>query len=350
MTTTTHSAASIRGENLTYVYPGTTTPAVNAVTLTAEPGQVIALVGPSGCGKSTLLRVISGLLNPTDGSLHFDDTDASAIAPERRGVGWVPQSYALFDHLSVWENAAFGLRARKVDKREIAERVDQALQMCHIEKFAQRYPSELSGGQRQRVAIARALVTEPRVLLLDEPLAALDPQLRKSLRVTLAALLRDSGVTSVMVTHDQTEALAMADMVAVMREGEIQQFDTPERLWRYPTNAFVAEFVGAATVVTATRSGSAYVIAETLLIEDVAADSEHISVALRPGDLQIIADGAGARFRVLGHEYTGNEWLLSGELVDTEVMLTVLAEKHEEVGSVHTVGLRPGANVATVQK
>lgn len=347
--TTAQEATSIRGENLTYIYPGTTTPAVSSVTLTADPGQVIALVGPSGCGKSTLLRVISGLLNPTNGSLYFGDTDASAIAPEHRGVGWVPQSYALFEHLTVRENVAFGLRARKVDKREVPGRVDEALTMCHIEEFAGRYPAELSGGQRQRVAIARALATRPKVLLLDEPLAALDPQLRKSLRVTLAALLRDSGVTSVLVTHDQTEALAMADVVAVMRAGEIQQYDTPERLWRQPKNAFVAEFVGAATVVQASRSESGYAVAEGITLKDVSGDSAYVRVALRPGDLRIDEDGAGAQFRVLGHEYTGNEWLLSGELVENGEVLTVLAAKHEEVGSVHTVGLRPGASVATVQ-
>lgn len=349
MTQMSQQATSIAARDLTYRYGASEVAAVNQVNLAVDPGQVVALVGPSGCGKSTLLRVIAGLLNPTSGSLHFGDTDASAISPENRGVGWVPQSYALFNHLTVQENVAFGLRARKVEKTETANRVREALEMCHITEFAARYPSALSGGQRQRVAIARALATRPRVLLLDEPLAALDPQLRKSLRVTLAALLRDSGVTSVLVTHDQTEALAMADMVAVMRAGEIQQYDTPERLWRHPRNAFVAEFVGSATVVKATRSDGGYTVADGLPLAGIAGNAATLAVALRPGDLEL-TDDDGAPFRVLGHEYTGNEWLLSGEFVADGQVLTVLADRHEDVGTVRRVQLRPGARVAEVQQ
>ncbi|MDW8234886.1 MAG: ABC transporter ATP-binding protein, partial [Roseiflexaceae bacterium] len=228
-------------------------PVVHDICLSVLPGEIVVLVGPSGCGKSTLLRLTAGLLFPTAGRLLMDETDTSAIPPDRRRVGWVPQSYALFEHLNVRDNIAFGLRMRRASRQEIARRVSDMLDLCRITELAQRRVSQLSGGQRQRVAIARALAVSPRVLLLDEPLAALDPQLRTAIRTDLQALLRASGVTTLFVTHDQAEALAVADRVAVLRAGRLEQFGTPQQLWRTPANAFVAEFFGGAVVLPARR-------------------------------------------------------------------------------------------------
>jgi sulfate/thiosulfate transport system ATP-binding protein len=219
--------------------------ALESVSLAIASGSLTALLGPSGSGKSTLLRVIAGLETPDSGEVSILGTDVTGVSPQRRGVGFVFQHYAAFKHLTVHENVAFGLKIRKRPKAEIRERVGELLRLVALEGFADRYPAQLSGGQRQRMALARALAVEPRVLLLDEPFGALDAQVRKDLRGWLRRLHENVHVTTVLVTHDQEEAMEVADRVAVMNEGRIEQTGKPRDLYEHPANEFVMSFVGA---------------------------------------------------------------------------------------------------------
>lgn len=218
------------------------------INLEVREGEFLTLLGPSGCGKTTLLRLISGFEDPTRGSIFIDNKDVSGLPPHQRHVHTVFQSYALFPHMTVFENVAFGLRCQKVSAEEIATRVADVLQMVKLEKYAQRKPSQLSGGQQQRVAIARAAVNRPRVLLLDEPLSALDYRLRKTMQIELKQLQRTLGITFIFVTHDQEEALAMSDRVVVMHEGNIEQIGTPRQVYEEPQNLNVAKFIGEANI------------------------------------------------------------------------------------------------------
>ena len=217
---------------------------VDNVTLTVEEGEFFALLGPSGCGKTTLLRMLAGFETPTEGRILIDDQDISKIPPNRRPVNMVFQSYAVFPHMSVSDNVAYGLKVDRVAAGERATRVEEALALVKLDGLGDRKPDQLSGGQRQRVALARALIKRPRVLLLDEPLSALDAKLREAMRSELAQLQEKIGVTFLFVTHDQEEALAMASRCAVMNRGLIQQVAAPADLYEYPSNRFVADFIG----------------------------------------------------------------------------------------------------------
>jgi sulfate transport system ATP-binding protein len=223
-------------------------PAVREVSLTVQPGEFMALLGPSGSGKTTLLRTVGGLDLPEEGSLRFDGQDLTYVPARERRVGFVFQAYALFRHMTVAQNIAFGLDVRPYGKRpprkEINARVEALLERMQLKDLGKRYPSQLSGGQRQRVALARALAIEPRILLLDEPFGALDAKVRKDLRQWLRALHDETKLTTIMVTHDQDEALALADRVAVMNLGQIEQVGTPEELRSSPATPFVREFLG----------------------------------------------------------------------------------------------------------
>jgi ABC-type Fe3+/spermidine/putrescine transport system ATPase subunit len=350
MKSTTFKPASLTFENITFSYQAASGPAITDINLAIKPGELVVLVGPSGCGKSTLLRLVAGLIQPDRGRLLLDGRDVLGLAPERRQVGWVPQSYALFEHLNVADNIAFGLRMQGVPKAERKVRVEEMLELCHIPELAHRSARELSGGQRQRVAIARALAIRPRVLLLDEPLAALDPQLRQTLRARVAELLRDSGVTTLFVTHDQSEALAIADRIAVLRAGQLEQYGAPEQLWNRPVNEFVAGFLSGAHLLQARRVGQDQVeIAPGLVarVDPARLNGEVATVALRPSDLQCISSGLATV--VLGTEYVGGSYLVTGQIPGGP-HLSFLSEQPLSPGATVTVGLRSGAEVAVVGK
>ena len=229
--------------------------AVAGIDVDMPAGEFFTLLGPSGCGKTTTLRMIAGFERPTSGRIMLDGSDVARVPPHKRNVNTVFQSYALFPHLDVAKNIAFGLKYQKVDKSERAKRVQAALELVNLTEFAHRKADQLSGGQQQRVALARALVLQPRVLLLDEPLGALDAKLRKNLQVELKALQAELGITFVFVTHDQEEALTMSDRIAVMNKGRVEQASSPRSIYEEPTTVFVAEFLGVSNLLEAEAVG-----------------------------------------------------------------------------------------------
>ncbi|WP_257352113.1 ABC transporter ATP-binding protein [Pseudalkalibacillus decolorationis] len=218
--------------------------AVKELDLQIKEGEFFTFLGPSGCGKTTTLRMIAGFYYPTEGKVKFNDKDMTTVPPEKRNTGMVFQNYALFPHMTVSENVAFGLKVRKLDKSTIMKKVKDVLQKVRLEPYIDRQVSQLSGGQQQRVALARALVIEPDILLLDEPLSNLDARLRDEMRTEILRLQREYGITTIYVTHDQVEALSMSDRIAVFNFGECQQVGTPTEIYNHPINDFVAEFIG----------------------------------------------------------------------------------------------------------
>tara|TARA_A100001391_G_scaffold204127_1_gene198615 strand:+ start:385 stop:1485 length:1101 start_codon:yes stop_codon:yes gene_type:complete len=231
--------------------------ACDHLTMTIEPGELFFLLGPSGCGKTTLLRMIAGFIDPTSGTVAFDGKEVTHEPPNKRNTGMVFQSYALWPHMTVAQNVAFGLNVRKVPNPEKDQRVLEALAAVQMEDYASRKPTQLSGGQQQRVALARALVIKPDVLLLDEPLSNLDAKLRNDLRLQIRNVCKSSGITTVYVTHDQKEALSMADRIALLKDGQIMQIGSPRELYRGPDTRFVAEFLGETNLVKAKHVGDA---------------------------------------------------------------------------------------------
>ena len=259
--------------------------AVDSVDLEIADGEFFALLGPSGCGKTTTLRLIAGLEFPTTGSLRIFGDEVGTLPPNRRPVNTVFQNYALFPHMTAEENVAFGLRMRKTPKSEIEPRVRDAIALVHMEGMEQRRPDQLSGGQQQRVALARALVNSPKVLLLDEPLGALDLKLREAMQLELKALQREVGITFVFVTHDQGEALAMSDRIGVMDGGRLLQVGTPEEIYARPANRFVADFIGHANLLDGMVTGPDQVTLTNGITIAAPSDIQpggRVAVSLRP--------------------------------------------------------------------
>jgi iron(III) transport system ATP-binding protein len=229
--------------------------AVDDVTLAIEEGDFFTLLGPSGCGKTTLLRTIAGFYTPDEGEIRFGERRVNEVPPHRRETGMVFQNYALFPHLSVFDNIAYGLRARKVSRREIATRIDAILKSVQLDGLEDRFPSKLSGGQQQRVALARALVISPQILLMDEPLSNLDAKLRVSMREEIRRIQQEMGITTIYVTHDQEEAMAVSDRIAILNRGRLEQLGSPAEIYHRPQSRFVAEFMGASNIIELDVSG-----------------------------------------------------------------------------------------------
>ncbi|HWK67703.1 MAG TPA: ABC transporter ATP-binding protein [Rhizobiaceae bacterium] len=269
--------------------------AVDDVDLMVPHGTFVCLLGPSGCGKTTLLRMIAGLEEPTKGSIVLDDRDITSVPTHKRDFGMVFQSLALFPHLSVGDNIAYPLRIRGVTREEQKRRVEELLRMIHLPGFADRPVAKLSGGQRQRVAIARALALSPKLFLLDEPLSALDAKLREAMQVELRQLQQKLGVTTIVVTHDQREAMTMADLVVVMGEGRIRQAAAPIEIYRKPADAFVADFIGSTNLLEIATDGSGRinVLGQAMPELKLPAGISKASVSVRPEDVQITAPGMG---------------------------------------------------------
>src|SRR4051812_19528838 len=277
--------------------------ALDHIDLDISSGEFLTLLGPSGSGKTTLLMVLAGFTRPDSGSLKFGDAEVIRLAPHKRDVGMVFQNYALFPHMDVTANIAFPLRLRRVPGAEIARRVDQALETVQLAGYGGRRIEQLSGGQRQRVALARAIVFEPRILLMDEPLSALDKQLREHMQIELRRLHDKLGMTTVYVTHDQREALTMSDRIAVINHGRIMQLDTPRRLYEQPANRFVAEFIGESAFLPVEASSGVVTYAGQLIkVAGDPAPQGHYLLMLRPERLKIVDDvatGAGSAHRNL---------------------------------------------------
>ena len=277
--------------------------AVQGLDLKIHQGEFFSILGPSGCGKTTTLRMIAGFESLTSGELTIQGQPMSGVPAHRRSVNTVFQSYALFNHMSVWDNVAFGLKIKKVPKTDLRQQVGEALTLVQMESFAKRYPTQLSGGQRQRVALARALVNRPAVMLLDEPLGALDLKLRKQMQVELSNLHQRLGITFIMVTHDQEEALSLSDRIAVMKDGRIEQIGTPSEIYEHPSTAFVADFIGDTNLLSGqvqqplvlkTASGLQVALSSASTDLNRLSDNSTIDISIRPEKIYLRAQAETA--------------------------------------------------------
>ena len=307
--------------------------AVDGLELTVSEGEFLALLGPSGCGKTTTLNLIAGFVPPTAGRILIDGEDVTGRPAHLRGLGVVFQSYALFPHLSVWENVAFGLRERHVPAPDIERRVGDALELVRLDRLGRQRPAELSGGMQQRVALARALVYRPRVLLLDEPLAALDRKLREGMRDELRAIQRAVGITTLFVTHDQAEALGLSDRIGVMNHGRIEQLGSPREIYEHPATRFVADFIGASTVLRGRAVAADRVVVAAGPALRVAGgralrEGADVELAIRPERVRLVP-GPGDNVldaRVDGLVYQGAQTEVTARLDDGQRVLVFVTE------------------------
>jgi multiple sugar transport system ATP-binding protein len=346
--------ASVVFEAATRIYPGTTAPAVDKLNLTVNDGEFLVLVGPSGCGKSTSLRMLAGLEEIDNGRILIGDRDVTNVAPKDRDIAMVFQSYALYPHMTVAENMGFALKIAGTPKEERDRRVLEAAKLLDLEPYLERKPKALSGGQRQRVAMGRAIVREPQVFLMDEPLSNLDAKLRVATRTQIAALQRRLGITTVYVTHDQVEAMTMGDRVAVLKDGLLQQVDTPRNLYENPANAFVAGFIGspAMNLLNAPVSGGKAMLGD-LAIAVPASAGATVTVGIRPEGFTPATSGFHVLVEVV--EELGADAFVYGKPADTTVKFANATDEGAQVivrwdpksppkpGQTITVGVNPAA-------
>ncbi len=356
--------ATVAFEGTTRIFPNSTRPAVDGLDLAIGDGEFLVLVGPSGCGKTTSLRMLAGLEEVDRGAIRIDGKDVVNVAPRSRDIAMVFQNYALYPHMSVAENMGFALKIARVARSEIESRVSEAANILDLQEYLGRRPGQLSGGQRQRVAMGRAIVRQPRVFLMDEPLSNLDAKLRVATRSQIAALQRRLGVTTVYVTHDQVEAMTMGDRVAVMREGVLQQCDTPRTLYDEPVNSFVAGFIGSPAMNLVegqidengvTVSGAVLPI-ERALIARAGGPGTVVTVGLRPESVAIADDDAsGATLRAVVNvvEELGAESYVYAQLsdryddreltVDSDIIARVEPRSAPSIGEEIKLRVRDGA-------
>ncbi len=310
--------ASVTFDKATRLYPGSTKPAVDALDLSVADGEFLVLVGPSGCGKSTSLRMLAGLEEVNDGSILIGDRNVTDVPPKDRDIAMVFQNYALYPHMTVAENMGFALKIAGVNKDERATRVLEAAKLLDLEPYLSRKPKALSGGQRQRVAMGRAIVRQPQVFLMDEPLSNLDAKLRVQTRTQIASLQRRLGVTTVYVTHDQTEALTMGDRIAVLKDGILQQVGTPRDLYEAPQNVFVAGFIGSPAmnlfdveiVEGGLKFGTAVAAVDRATLSGTS--SKTVTIGVRPEDVKVSTTGTGLAVDVDLVEELGADGYLYG--------------------------------------
>lgn len=333
--------ASVTFEKAQRWYPGADEPAVPGLDLEIRDGEFMVLVGPSGCGKSTSLRMLAGLEEINSGKIYIGDRDVTAMAPKDRDIAMVFQNYALYPHMSVADNMAFALKMGKVPVEERKKRVAEAARILGLEQFLERKPKALSGGQRQRVAMGRAIVRQPQVFCMDEPLSNLDAKMRVQTRTDIAKLQADLGVTTVYVTHDQVEAMTMGDRVAVMKLGELQQVDTPLKLYDKPANLFVAGFIGSPQMnllEAHAENGKAVIGQYTVPVDDVAARKMkgNVTVGVRPEAWRIVGEGEGLPVKITVVEELGADAFVYGtsgvEGTPSNVIIRMSGRDHKHKG------------------
>jgi multiple sugar transport system ATP-binding protein len=315
--------AAITYEHATVQYPGAERPSVNSLDLDIADGEFLVLVGPSGCGKSTSLRALAGLEEVTGGTIRIGNKDVTHLAPKDRDIAMVFQNYALYPHMSVADNMGFALKISKMGKEEIRKRVEEAARVLDLEQYLDRKPKALSGGQRQRVAMGRAIVRNPQAFLMDEPLSNLDAKLRVQTRTEIAALQRRLGVTTVYVTHDQVEAMTMGDRVCVLKDGDLQQVDTPRNLYDKPDNVFVAGFIGSPAMNLidvdldgegAVLGGRSFPLPRATMSALAADGSQRATLGFRPESVRLVGEGEGFPFEVVVVEELGSDAFAYGTL------------------------------------
>jgi sn-glycerol 3-phosphate transport system ATP-binding protein len=328
-------------QNVTKIYPNGTK-AVNETSLNIENGEFVVFVGPSGCGKSTLLRMIAGLEDITDGDISLDGKLINNVDPSERDVAMVFQNYALYPHMTVFNNMAYGLKNRGISKEEINNKVNDVAKLLEIDQLLSRKPSMLSGGQRQRVAMGRAIVRNPKIFLFDEPLSNLDAKLRNQMRLEIKKLQRQMGVTSVFVTHDQTEAMTLGDRIVVINNGVVEQLGTPKEIYSKPNTKFVAEFIGSPQMNLFNckiESGTALIDNKKINL-DKSINLEDASIGVRPDDIQIIDNGQYSSVANLV-EYLGSEMIIYSSIGDQQFSCKLSSKIELKAGDKFNFDINP---------